>query len=113
VESIDAFEVSFDMVKIPTGSFVMGSSNDLFSEAPAHLVTLSSPFFLGRYPVTRAQWLAVMGSDPSGAGREPDCPVDSINWDEAQEFCQRLCDASGRRVRLPSEAERLSRPHRH
>lgn len=47
-----------ELVPIPPGRFVMGSPNDLFSEAPAHEVTIPARFFLGKYPVTQAHWQA-------------------------------------------------------
>lgn len=61
-------------------------------------------FYLGRTEVTQAQWRAVMGAVPSwfrGAGR----PVDQVSWDDAREFARRLSGLSGRRLRLPTEAE--------
>jgi formylglycine-generating enzyme required for sulfatase activity len=96
-----------DMVAIPGGSFVMGSpsteaerDND---EGPQHNVNIS-PFFMGKYEVTQAQYEAVMGNNPSdfkGAKR----PVENVNWDEAVEFCRKLTQKTGKTYRLPSEAE--------
>jgi formylglycine-generating enzyme required for sulfatase activity len=83
----------------------MGSVNRFFSETPAHPVRIRSGYWLGQYPVTRAQWRATMGGDPSAAGGAPDCPVDGVSWDRAREFCRRLGARARRTVRLPSEAE--------
>ena len=94
-----------ELLPVPPGEFRMGSDNELFSETPVHVVHLASGFLLGKYPVTQAQWLDVMADNPSAFRDSPDRPVDSINWDQATEFCHRLSDQSGRRVRLPSEAE--------
>ena len=88
----------------PAGSFRMGGTvhND---EQPIHKVTLTKGFYMGIYPVTQAQWKAVMGTDPShfkGANR----PVESVTWHECNEFCTKLSGLlTGRvTVRLPSEA---------
>jgi formylglycine-generating enzyme required for sulfatase activity len=83
----------------------MGSNNQFFSEAPAHVVSFLRGFFLAKYPITQAQWLAVMGGNPSGFRDTPELPVDNVSWEQAVEFSLRLCDASGHHVRLPSEAE--------
>lgn len=100
-----ADEIVVELVSIPSGEFVMGSTNALFSEAPPHTVRFDSGFLLGKFPVTQAQWQAVMGNNPSEFRNLPDHPVETISWDQAAEFCRRLSTQSGRHVRLPSEAE--------
>jgi len=104
--------VGLDMVRIPGGAFLMGSpqGEGYPDERPQHVVTVG-PFWMGRLPVTQAQWEAVMGPHRcrcQGAGR----PVDRVSWDEAVAFCHRLlrCGARegalrGRDYRLPTEAE--------
>ncbi|TAF68873.1 MAG: tetratricopeptide repeat protein, partial [Oscillatoriales cyanobacterium] len=95
-------DVNLEMVYIPGGSFQMGSSENS-SEQPVHPVTVQ-PFYLGKYPITQAQWEAVMGNNPSdfkGAKR----PVENVSWDEAVEFCRKLTQKTGKTYRLPSEAE--------
>lgn len=96
-----------EMVAIPGGSCLMGSPETELGrwecEGPQHSVTVA-PFFLGKYPVTQAQWMAVMDNNPScfqGGNR----PVEQIFWHEATEFCQKLAKMTGRPYRLPSEAE--------
>ena len=109
-------DISLEMVLIPGGSFEMGAAeNELESsedELPQHLVTVPT-FFMGRYPVTQAQWRAVaalpqeeitLETDPSNF-KGDDRPVEKVNWHEAVEFCQRLSKKTGRDYRLPSEAE--------
>ncbi len=111
--------VALDMVLIPEGSFLMGSPENEEGrdeyEGPQHPVILPR-FFMGRYPITQAQWRAVadtkqfpkikddLNPDPSEF-KGNDRPVDSVNWHEAVEFCARLSRYSGRTYRLPSEAE--------
>ena len=108
--------VGLEMVAIPGGTFTMGSPENEGShyERPQHQVTVS-PFFMGKYPVTQAQWRAIasrndlkveieLDPDPSnffGHNR----PVEQVNWYEAIEFSQRLSKLTGRDYRLPSEAE--------
>ena len=66
-------------------------------------------FFLGRYPVTQAEWQAVMGTNPSYFKGDPRCPVENVSWDDAVAFCERLSDSldltGDDRYRLPTEAE--------
>ena len=96
-------------VAIAPGEFLMGCSvGDKLcaeDERPAHLVKITRKLEIGKYLVTQAQWQAVMGKNPSffsGA----DLPVDSVNWNDAQAFIQRLNAANdGYHYRLPTEAE--------
>ncbi len=69
-----------------------------------HRVTLQ-PFELGKYEVTQAQWQAVMGDNPSSFKGCDNCPVESVSWDDIQEFIEVLNRKTGKRYRLPSEAE--------
>jgi formylglycine-generating enzyme required for sulfatase activity len=108
--------VRLTMMQIPAGRFVMGAPEDeeesRDKERPQHEVSVAG-FFMGRYPVTQAQWRAVAGYEPIDHKLNPDPshfkgdnrPVEQVNWDEAQEFCRRLSVKSGREYRLPSEAE--------
>ncbi|OAD21283.1 Sulphatase-modifying factor domain protein, partial [Candidatus Thiomargarita nelsonii] len=90
--------VLLEMVSIPGGTFTMGST-EYDSEKPPHSVTVK-PFYMSKYPVTQAQWEAVMGNNPSqfkGTNR----PVEQVSWDDANEFCQRLSKKTGKSYRLP------------
>lgn len=92
-----------EMVAIPAGSFEMGGAGD--NEKPIHRVVLKG-FALGRTEVTQGQWKAVMGSNPSDfKDCGDDCPVEKVNWGEAQEFVRKLSMKTGKIYRLPSEAE--------
>ena len=91
-----------EMVLIPAGSFVMGSSQRA-DEQPTHLVNLNS-FLMGKTEVTQEQWEAVVGDTPSqNKGRA--LPVEKVSWDDVQKFITKLNQKTGRTYRLPSEAE--------
>jgi len=97
------------LVWIPPGKFQMGSPEDdpeAFSdEKPRHLVTLTKGFWLGKYPVTQDEWQAVMGANPEFF-KGPRRPVETVTWDECQEFCRKLSGLEcGLTYRLPTEAE--------
>ncbi len=93
-----------EMVKLPGGKFQMGSSDGDFDERPVHEVTLR-PFQLGRFEVTQKQWSSVMGSIPSYLNDCADCPVGNVSWEDTQLFIEKLNRQTGRKFRLPSEAE--------
>jgi formylglycine-generating enzyme required for sulfatase activity len=107
-------EVTLEMVSIPRGSFIMGSSikEGHTDERPQHIVTLQA-FFMGKYPVTQAQWKAVASLPQVNRALNPNpskfkganLPVENVSWHEVQEFCARLSEKTGREYRLPSEAE--------
>ncbi|MEB3190581.1 MAG: SUMF1/EgtB/PvdO family nonheme iron enzyme [Snowella sp.] len=100
--------IKLEMVKIPAGSFTMGSpdTDDMAygDEKPQHRVNLQE-FYLGKYPVTQEQYQAVMGSNPSYFENNPKNPVEQVSWDDAQEFCKKLNQLTGKEFRLPTEAE--------
>jgi len=101
-------DVTMHFVPIPAGRFVMGSPEDepgRDGDDPQHEVVITRPFLLGQHEVTQLQWRAVMEKDPSGFTGDERLPVDSVEWDEAMEFCRRLSEKIHRAARLPSEAE--------
>lgn len=118
--------VSIGVVRVPAGEFLMGSTSVeregvaeylratgaapegivayLAKEAPAHKVAVTQPLYIGICEVTQRQFQAVMGRNPSSQ-KSPNGPVDMVSWDEANEFCRKVSTTTGRKVRLPSEAE--------
>jgi len=97
--------IGIELVYVPPGSFMMGSTNDS-SEMPIHQVTISRSFYMGKYEVTQAQWQAVMGDNPSDFKGCNQCPVEQVSWNDAQEFIRGLnAREDGFTYRLPSEAE--------
>ena len=100
--------VSFDMMYVKGGTFIMGATSEQGSDAhsdekPTHRVTLSN-FYIGKYEVTQALWQAVMGSNPSN-WKGDDLPVESVSWDDCQTFIRKLNALTGKNFRLPTEAE--------
>jgi formylglycine-generating enzyme required for sulfatase activity len=96
-------EVEMKFAWIPPGRFLIGSEKS-DGEKPVHRVTISKGFWMGIYPVTQWQFEAVMGYNPSHF-RGPDRPVENVTWFEAQEFCQKFGELTGKPIRLPTEAE--------
>ena len=83
--------VVMEFVKIRPGWFEMGSpgGEGYVTEHPRHRVCITRPFYIGKYPVTQAQYEAVTGKNPSYF-KGPDRPVEMISWEEAREFAHRL-----------------------
>lgn len=112
-ENISVAGIEF--VKIPAGCFDMGSPKTeiyhVIDEEPVHSVCVNE-FWIGKYEITQAQWLNVMGNNPSYFNSEQigtdssNHPVEQISWDDVQEFIGRLNEQTGERsFRLPTEAE--------
>jgi len=86
-----------EMVVIPAGSFD--------NEKSIHRVTLRA-FAIGKTEVTQGQWKAIMGNNPSKFTNCGDgCPVENVNWDDAEEFIKKLNAKTGKQYRLPTEVE--------
>ncbi len=95
-----------EMVIIPSGSFEMGSETGYSDEKPVHKVTINYAFALGKTEVTQAQWLSVMGNNPSEFKICGDnFPVEKVSWNDAQDFIKKINAKTGKHYRLPSEAE--------
>ena len=98
--------VSFKMIRVDGGTFMMGATSEQGSDAesdekPAHQVTLST-YYMGETEVTQELWQALMDSNPSAVGQYP---VTYVSWDDCQEFITRLNNHTGQNFRLPTEAE--------
>ena len=94
------------LVLVKGGCFPMGDTfgDGGLDEKPVHQVCVDD-FYLGKYEVTQEEWLAVMGSNPSRFKEGGRYPVDSVSWNDAEEFVLRLRKFSGLNWRLPTEAE--------
>ncbi len=108
IETITVNGVSFNMVRVDGGTFTMGATSEQGSDAyddekPAHQVTLST-YSIGETEVTQELWQAVMGSNPSQFKGDQK-PVEQVSWNDCQTFISKLNQLTGRRFRLPTEAE--------
>jgi formylglycine-generating enzyme required for sulfatase activity len=109
-------EIVLELVQIPGGSFRMGVSRDekysIDSERPQHQVTVPT-FFMGKYPVTQAQWKFAASLPQVNRSLKPEPskfkgknrPVEQVSWFDAVEYCDRMTQYTGKIYRLPSEAE--------
>jgi formylglycine-generating enzyme required for sulfatase activity len=96
--------VTMEFVLVRPGTFLMGSAGNDFDEQPVHPVTLTRPYYIGRYEVTQEQWAAVLGDNPSvnkGLRR----PVENVSWNDCQRFLAALRKKTGRALLLPTEAQ--------
>lgn len=99
--------VLLELQYIPAGTFMMGSpetEEGHSDDETQHEVTISKPFAIGKYPVTQAQWQAVMGNNPSQFQGER-LPVERVSWDDAMSFCEKAQQKTGQGFRLPTEAQ--------
>lgn len=116
-----------DLVYVPPGEFMMGSSESDIDESlyiykkeysyakreafdnekPQHRVTISNGFWMGKYEVTQGQWQAVMGDNPSNfKDCGANCPIEQVSWDDIQVFLRKLNQKNdGFEYSLPSEAQ--------
>ena len=97
-----------EMIQVEGGTFTMGCTDNenpthTVYERPAHEVTLTS-FKIGKYPITQKQWKAIMGVNPSHF-KGDNLPVENVSWEDVQTFISKLNEATGKKYRLPTEAE--------
>ena len=107
-ETFQVGGVSFEMVAVQGGTFLMGGRKNKSGairedELPQHEVTLDH-FKIGKTEVTEDLWQAVMGYLPYGS-QGSGYPVGNVSWYDVQSFIRRLNALTGRKFRLPTEAE--------
>ena len=104
----DATGVPLTLVKVLSGRFQMGATKEQQSEEkdeqPVRWINLTNDFYIGETEVTQALWEKVMGENPS-LFKNPSNPVENISWLDAIKFVQALSNVTGRKFRLPTEAE--------
>jgi len=101
--------LGMEFVYIPPGTFMMGSPEDepgRFDNEKLHKVTLTKGFYMQTTQVTQGQWKALMGENPSYFKNGDDYPVETVSWEDTQEFIRKLNEMEKTdKYRLPTEAE--------
>jgi len=100
--------IKLGLVLIPEGKFKMGSpesEKDRRENETQHEVTLTKPFYIGKYEVTQEQWQAIMGENPSSINKGANLPLTDVSWEDCQEFIKKLNAKTNGGYRLPTEAE--------
>ena len=100
--------ITIEMVKVEAGTFMMGATSEMQNpyddEKPVHQVTLTNDYYMSKYEVTQALWQAVTGKNPSKF-KGDNLPVERVSWNDCQVFIRNLNNITGRKFRLPTEAE--------
>jgi formylglycine-generating enzyme required for sulfatase activity/HEAT repeat protein len=103
--------IRLELVLIPAGKFMMGSKASPWAidakyqnNETQHEVTISYPYYMGKYVVTEKQYKSVMGRNPCEF-RSEGYPVTDVSWKDAQDCCKKLSAVTGKTVLLPTEAE--------
>ena len=100
--------ITIEMVKVEAGTFMMGATSEMQNpyddEKPVHQVALTNDYYMSKYEVTQAMWQAVTGKNPSKF-KGDNLPVERVSWNDCQVFIRNLNNMTGRKFRLPTEAE--------
>jgi formylglycine-generating enzyme required for sulfatase activity len=106
---VSTSSIGMEFVQIPAGEFMMGSplseKGRKSDEGPLHKVKITKSFYLQTTEVTQAQWVAIMGNNPSYYTGDDNRPVDCVSWEDVKEFLKKLSEKKGKKYRLPTEAE--------
>ena len=98
----------YELALVEAGTFTMGAAPEVQKpssfETPAHQVTLTKNYLIGKTVVTQAQWAAIMGENPAYFEGD-NFPMRDVSWDDCQSFIDKINAATGKNFRLPTEAE--------
>ena len=113
--------VTLELIRIPSGAFIMGSEQGYTNERPAHQVVIEHGFWMGQFEVTNRQYACFDPQHDSGLEtgeqyqfgdyerghhlRRPEQPVVRVSWDRAMAFCDWLSKKTGTQFALPTEAQ--------
>ena len=109
---VDVNGITIELALVEGGTFTMGATPNLIAlydkydadELPAHEVTLDT-YYMGKYEVTQALWIEIMGANPSQLIRDNNCPVDGMSYLHCLQFIEKLNQRTGLRFNLPTEAQ--------
>lgn len=108
-EGIDTTIAGIDVVYVEAGiSYTMGadtSDKDADKSEKVKREVSLSDFYISKYPVTQKQWEEIMGNNPSSFTGDENRPVENVSYEDVQEFIAKLNEKTGKKFRLPSEAE--------
>ena len=100
--------VRYEFVRVSPGTFILGATSEMKNpygnEKPTHIVTLTNDYYIGKTEVTQALWQAIMDGNPSYF-KSDNLPVESVSWNDCQEFIDKLNHIIGKNFRMPTEAE--------
>lgn len=101
-------DMTYDLAKVQAGTFTMGATTEMkeasIDEKTTHQITITKSYLIGKTEVTQSLWTAIMGYNPSYFKGDQK-PVENISWYECIAFISKLNDISGKKIRLPTEAE--------
>jgi serine/threonine protein kinase len=101
--------IGMKLALIPPGEFEMGADGAAnLNEKPRHTVVITRPFLMGVHEVTQREYELVMGVNPAADIPKfsgPQLPANTLQWEEAAKFCEKLSAREQRKFRLPTEAE--------
>lgn len=100
--------IGMKFVWVPPGGFMMGSPKEEKGRGineTQHKVTLTKGFYMGVHAVTQEQWKEIRGNNPSKFKGEKNLPVETVSWEDCQEFIKKLREKDKKPYRLPTEAE--------
>lgn len=108
-KNIEVRGVKFNMIYVEGGAFLMGATEEQIEyasekEFPVHPVSLTD-YYIGQTQVTQELWEAVMGNNPSANQGDIRRPIEMVNWHDCNEFIDKLNGLTGKKFRLPTEAE--------
>lgn len=103
LQIVNNASVPENMVYVEGGTFQMGNLEGESNEKPVHSVTLNS-FYIGKYEVTQKEWEGIMANNPSDNKGE-NLPVENVSFDDIQKYLEKLNKKTGKKFRLPTEAE--------
>ena len=98
-------EIFKNMILVPSGNFIMGNNDGeaRSNEKPAHQITINN-YRIGKYPISQKEWRMIMGKNPSNHD-DDNLPIETVSWNDVQQFIQQLNKRTGKKYRLPTEAE--------